>query len=374
MSIREKQPKKDTKKAYVRDGEKWTEWSDENSNEIRWEEVQKKQAYILIWEKIENASSEKCSVNKIVETENTSTKENDDAIRIEMEFLKSPQKMIWKPKESNEMEIDCKGKKRRREEDRNIMLEPIETVTTKSEKRMKLKNKSEKNEESEYEKQEEKRRMSKEVPDIRRSISESSGGEAEFVEDEVVVEEAKLKVMNAKDWTDSDKRRHNKEPGTKMDVDEKKSERLDWRELKEIVANQEKKLRDRTNEVNELNIENLELKARIRALESKIKKREDEEDRENWKDTDERSENDAHAQSREGLDRVAHMRRERNNQDRENLQSYTESGKRRRIEESRILNELNDMEVEEDSEWNSRTNDNVQRTKEFMEIPHKSYL
>ena len=68
------------------------------------------------------------------------------------------------------------------------------------------------------------------------------------------------------------------------------------------------------------------------------------------------------------------MRRERNNQDRENLQSYTESGKRRRIEESRILNELNDMEVEEDSEWNSRTNDNVQRTKEFMEIPHKSYL
>ena len=131
-------------KDYVREGEKWTEWNDENSNDIPWEEVQKKQAYILICEKIEIACSEKCSVNKIVEKESTSTKENDDAIWIEMEFLKSPQKTIWKPKESNEMEIDSKGKKRRREEDRNIMLEPIETVTTKSEKRMKHKKKREK--------------------------------------------------------------------------------------------------------------------------------------------------------------------------------------------------------------------------------------
>ena len=209
--------------------------------------------------------------------------------------------------------------------------------------------------------------MSKEDPGTRRNVSERRGGDAEFVEDEVVVEEAKLKVMTAKDWTYSDKRRQNNEPGTKMDVDEKKSERFAWRELKEIVANQEKKLRDRTNDVNELNIENSELKARIRALESKIKKREDEENWENWK-------NGAHTQSCEGLDRVAHMNRERNNQDRENSQSYTESGKRRRIEERRVLNEHNDMEVEEESEWKSRTNDNVQRTKELSEIPHKSYL
>ena len=42
--------------AYFRQGEKWTQWNDENSEEITWEEVQSKEAYILIWEKMEERS------------------------------------------------------------------------------------------------------------------------------------------------------------------------------------------------------------------------------------------------------------------------------------------------------------------------------
>ena len=42
------------------------------------------------------------------------------------------------------------------------------------------------------------------------------------------------------DKIDSDKRQKNNNPGTKIDVGEKKSEIFDWRAIKEIVTRQER--------------------------------------------------------------------------------------------------------------------------------------
>ena len=73
--------------AYVREGNAWTKWDDDTSSIIPWKKVQRKQAYILIWEKTE-------------------------------------EKPILDVNESDkEMELDMKNKKRKRAEHRNLMQE-----------------------------------------------------------------------------------------------------------------------------------------------------------------------------------------------------------------------------------------------------------
>ena len=44
--------------AYVRTGKEWVEFSDERSSKASWEEVKNKQAYVLIWEKIDRRGKE----------------------------------------------------------------------------------------------------------------------------------------------------------------------------------------------------------------------------------------------------------------------------------------------------------------------------
>ena len=47
-------PRKGHYVAYVREGNQWTKWDDENSKPVLWNEVEKQQAYILLWERVED--------------------------------------------------------------------------------------------------------------------------------------------------------------------------------------------------------------------------------------------------------------------------------------------------------------------------------
>ena len=106
--------------AYVREGEKWTRWDDETSTVIPWNDVKDKQAYILIWERSEDEGEEHWA---------NSDQKLGGRSRECMEGVGSAEKGIVtkvdvptrENQENSDMEIDTKGKKRRREEHVNIL-------------------------------------------------------------------------------------------------------------------------------------------------------------------------------------------------------------------------------------------------------------
>ena len=177
------------------------------------------------------------------------------------------------------------------------------------------------------------------------------------------------------DKNESDKRRKNNNLRTKIDVDENNNEVFNWEGLNEIVAIQEKELIVQANEVNELNTKNSELKARIRALESKIKLREDDEVyREKPINTVERVDKGVPTPNFKSSDRLTQMNWESNNLEHENTRSDTENGEGRRIEEKEYWREQNDMELEDELEWIPETDGNRKRKQKMNEIRHKSHL
>ena len=107
--------------AYVREGDNWVWWSDEKSKAIHWEEVKEKQAYILIWEKSENKTESfelGTREEPITDAELEERESNDAEARVKLMNSLTPMNIA---EENNEMIIDSKGKKRRREEHKNIM-------------------------------------------------------------------------------------------------------------------------------------------------------------------------------------------------------------------------------------------------------------
>ena len=119
------------------------------------------------------------------------------------------------------MEIDTKGKKRRREEDRNMMREPRETEGINNEKRIKTKN-YDKREETEERNQAEESQMNNEEPSTQLKTMKSKDGLDEMDMDKAFEEEDEKKIETVAVRIESDKWRKKNNPGTKVEVGGKK--------------------------------------------------------------------------------------------------------------------------------------------------------
>ena len=106
--------------AYVREGDYWTQWNDETSANISWEEVQAKQAYILIWEKIEEATGDNGWIADPITEEDLIRREK--RVRWRHELSADMETPITKS-ETCDMEVDPKCKKRKRSDSVNLMRE-----------------------------------------------------------------------------------------------------------------------------------------------------------------------------------------------------------------------------------------------------------
>ena len=236
--------------AYVREGEKWTQWNDENSEEITWEEVQSKEAYILIWEKMEERSkneeetwSEKCEEEETAEYKNTQKK----------------QQVL---QESTEMDVELKGKKRRRETNKKLMSnERTSGGDEKSAKRKRL----------------------KETEEIENLIKKVEGfGSRQSKKDQDVnrekVEREEIPVEGSKSHNKINQFKNVKNKNTELEMKGEKSMRGDKWSLEEVVKILHKDMIILTERVMELTKENRELKAWARAIGTKIRKIEEEDD------------------------------------------------------------------------------------------------
>ena len=122
--------------AYVRTGKEWVEFSDERSSKASWEEVKNKQAYVLIWEKIDGRGKVQGDQES---SKVTFTKDNT---KIPAEDIQPSKPMqTTQAEEAVKMDIDLKGMKRKREPtDCSLMLNEKRSENNRVEKRPKANN------------------------------------------------------------------------------------------------------------------------------------------------------------------------------------------------------------------------------------------
>ena len=106
--------------AYVREGNQWTIWDDENSKTVLWTEVEKQQAYILLCERVED-------------NDYTSNLENEVAEKMKAVVIDERTMSDMIDSELTEgIEEENKGIKRKREINRNSRFRPKTMCPTKS--------------------------------------------------------------------------------------------------------------------------------------------------------------------------------------------------------------------------------------------------
>ena len=113
--------------AYTWDQDCWTEWNDEISRIISWEEVKNKQAYLLFWERIDDGANYNCESKDVqneiafreteVENKGAGKKWNSNPIKKTVQTVEPQEEGAFK------MDVDGQSNKRRREEDENLMGE-----------------------------------------------------------------------------------------------------------------------------------------------------------------------------------------------------------------------------------------------------------
>ena len=122
--------------AYVREGDQWKMWSDDVGEPVTWETVEKSEAYIMIWERIEREDDWSHMTTEIEEQSNP-TSSVSKRRRTDTEMITGREKPIW-----NQMESTKNTESVRREVNSNDVgtWEDSKDEVSSAEKNMEIKN------------------------------------------------------------------------------------------------------------------------------------------------------------------------------------------------------------------------------------------
>ena len=294
--------------AYTREEDCWIEWNDEISRIVACEEVKKKQAYLFFWERkddgpnnnggskddknevafrervMENKVDEKKWKSKLIkEIEQTAKREEDGVLKMDVEQSNKRRR----EKDENMMgEEKSRRKETRVDKRQKVQVHSEEpqgqngTMTNKSEKSLKKKDYTEIEIEELIE-------VGKSLDDtaefeFRRQVVEKQTRDPDVGTNISTAAEMEMKIEE-NSYEGRKKRR--KKTDTGKEVEEVSQRSQEERQLREIVGTLQREVEALTGKVEILTGENRELKARVQALGTKMRIRdEDEEEYMDWED------------------------------------------------------------------------------------------